>query len=122
VRLVFFAAVFLSTRSFHAVRSARQDVAIRLGEPDVRGAHAAPSAVHGQEYVRRVGDELGLDFRRQHQVSEAFFHGRERGEDVAADTEVDRAHVRAFFRAVEAEGDASKIGSRHLSVVATRSM
>ena len=38
----------------------------------MRSASLAPSARDGQEDVRRVGDELGLDFRRQQQVAEAL--------------------------------------------------
>jgi hypothetical protein len=71
--------------AFQAVRSAsvsRSRFAFR--EPDVRGTHAAPAARDGKEDVRHVGDEFCLDFRREHQVAEALFHRRERGEDAAA--------------------------------------
>ena len=43
------------------MQRARQHVAIRFPQADVRGAHAAPSTSDGQEDVGGFDDELGLD-------------------------------------------------------------
>src|SRR5262245_137591 len=80
----------------------------------MRSAHSAPATRHRQEHIWRVGHKLCLDLGCQHQVSEPVLDRRQRREDVSADPEVHRAHVGAFFSAVEAQSDASKIRRGHV--------
>lgn len=82
-------------------------------ETDVGRAHAAPSAMNGEEDIGCFGDEVGLLPGREHEVSVTERFGGESGKDFAADAEVGRAHVRAFFGSVEAEGDAAKVSGSH---------
>ena len=95
-------------------KGAEKKVFIRRAEPNMRGAVAAPAAGNGQKDIRSFGDELGLDIGREHQVSVPLFFRGERGEDAAANTEIRRAEVGAFFSAFKAECDAAEIGGCHL--------
>jgi hypothetical protein len=76
-------------------------------------SHPAPSAFDGQKNFRQLPDEVGLHFRREHQVAVALILRGERGEDPAADAEIRGSHVGSFFSAIESECDTAEIGSVH---------
>ena len=92
---------------------AREHVFVGRCEDDVRRSMASPTASDGQEDFGPFVHEPGLRFRREHQVAVAFVLMRESGEDSAADAEVWRTHVRAFFDAVELEGEPAKVRDGH---------
>ena len=92
---------------------AGKNVAMSFGQPDVRGAHAAPSSGDGDEQVRTLADELRLNLGCEHQITEAVLHGRERREDVAADAKVDGSHVRPLLGAIEAQCDVCEVCRGH---------
>ena len=82
----------------------------RLGEANMRRAHATPASSHQE------GKRSGRSVRKsaccsgvEHKVGVALLLMSERGEDVAANAEVSRAHVRAFFGSGEGQGEAAEV-------------
>ena len=77
-------------------------------------SHSSPAACDGHEYLRQLLSELRLLFRRQHQVAIALLLRGESSEDPAPDTKIGRTHVRALFRARQAQRNPAKICCIHL--------
>ena len=69
-----------------------------------------PTPRNGEEEVGLFRDEIRLLLQREHQVSVALFLRCESGEDSAANAEIGPPHVRALFRAGEAQRNPAKIG------------
>ena len=61
----------------------------------------------------RFGDEIGLNLRREHEISEALTLGRQGREDPPAHAKIGRSHVRILFRSRKAEGNPAKVAGRH---------
>ena len=95
----------------HPCRAQRagENIFVSLGETDMRRSVLSPSAGDGQEQFGLLGDEFRLLLGREHQVSITLLYGGKRGEDAAADAEIDCAEVRTFLGAFEAERDAVEI-------------
>lgn len=92
---------------------AGEQVLVRFRKDDVGSAVAAPSTGDGKEDVWSFGDELRLNFGREHEVSVSLVLGGERGEDAAANAEIGGAHVRAFFGTFEAQGQPAEVSRSH---------
>jgi hypothetical protein len=95
------------------VQSAAKRVLVGPGEQDVGDPHAAPASVDGQEQVRPLGDEGGLQLGCDHEVAVPLLKRSQRGKDATANAEICRAHMRALYGALQAQGNASKIRSVH---------
>ena len=79
----------------------------------MRRAHPAPASGDRDKDVRQLPDKGRLVLGREHEISVAPGDRGERREDAAADTEIDSAHVRAFFRALKTERDVLEVGGGH---------
>src|SRR5580698_6158258 len=90
-----------------------QQILIRSRQNDVRGAVSSPTACDRQEDFRLLGNEIGLQFRCQHQVAEALALRCQGSEDPSAHAKVGRTHVRALLRAGQAQRQPPKIRSSH---------
>ena len=75
------------------VERAMERVFVGECEADVGYAVAAPSAVDRQKKIGALGDKLGLEFGRDHEVAVTFFDRGQRRKDAPADAEVGCAHV-----------------------------
>src|SRR5437899_2913609 len=78
-------------------------------------SHPPPSPGNGPEPLGQLSDNLRLLFRLQHQVAIALLMRGESGEDPAPDTKIGRTHVRALFRARQAQRNPAKICCIHLA-------
>src|SRR5258708_9260210 len=94
-------------------QSACQDIFIRRSQANVGHSHPSPATCNGHEHVRLLLTELGLLFRREHQVAVTLLLRGERGEYPAPDTEVRRPHMRSLFHALQAQGNPAKIRGSH---------
>src|ERR1700677_952839 len=92
---------------------AGQQILVGLRQPNMCSSVASPAARHRQEDLGLFRDEIGLLFRREHQVAVALFLRSERSENPSADAEVRRAHVRAFLGAGQAQRQPSKVRYSH---------
>jgi hypothetical protein len=90
-----------------------KEIFVRGGEANVRHPHSPKASWNRYKYVRPLGDEVRLLFRGELHIAEALLYGGERRENMAADPEVDRAHMGAFFRSFKAERDPTEIGGGH---------
>src|SRR5262249_15029548 len=91
-----------------------QHVLACLRQTDMGRAHASPAARNREEDTRHLLDESGLLFRAQHQVAIALLDRSEGSKNPAADAEIDRTHVRAFFGALKAQGDSLEVFCIHI--------
>jgi hypothetical protein len=90
--------ILIDTELPRGAKRSGEDLLGGIREYDVGSAGFPPSAVNREKHIRLVGDEIGLKFRGEHQVSIAFGLMGQRGEDSVGDTEIRVAHVRGFVR------------------------
>lgn len=90
---------------------------IRCGEQDMCSAISAPAAGYGKKNLGPVGNEGGLLFGREHEIAVALRHMRQGREDVAADAEIRRAHMRACSDAGQGESDTAEVVSSHADLL-----
>lgn len=81
----------------------------------MRCSISSPSSCNWKKDTRLLSDECGLLLGSEQQVSISLLDGGERGENVSAYAEIDRAHVRAFFGTFEAQGDSFEVFRGHPS-------
>jgi hypothetical protein len=77
--------------------------------------HSHPSPPPGDRHkdLWQLLNELGLLFRRQHQVAVALLDRGQRREDPSAHAEIHCTHVRTFLCAVQAQRYPPKIERGH---------
>ncbi len=82
-------------------------------QTNVGHPHPSPTAGNGDEDLRQLFDKRSLLLQCEHKVAVTLTGRSERGKDSSAHAKIWLAHVRTFFGAFEAEGDAAEIVDGH---------